>query len=333
MILDDDMLCVDRLDKRFGKTTALEQVDFRLKKGEIVGLLGANGAGKTTLLRILSGVLPMSGGSVRMAGVDLGEDPLEARRHLGYMPENTPLYEDMRVSEYLRFRARLKGLRGRRLRRRVREAIESCVLTEMRERLIGRLSQGYRRRVAFADAWLHRPDILLLDEPIANLDPNQLRHMRALIDGLRGRSTVLLSSHILPEVASLCERVLILHEGRLVADGLPGALRGTSSAARVVVEIASGTKPDPAVFASIPGLKNIRVAPLPGEASPGWWRLLCESDGGRDLRPDLFERVKASGWPLRELHVVSSELEEIFTAYTAPLSPSFEAGAAKREGA
>ncbi len=217
---------VEGLSKQYGPVTALRDVSFTVKKGEVVGFLGPNGAGKTSTLRILCGLMPATSGVAKVCGVSLARDPLGARKHIGYMPENNPLPEDMRVVEYLRLRGRLKNLSGRDLRRRVDEVMELCDLRrKMRRKLIGSLSKGYRQRVGIADAILAKPDVAILDEPTIGLDPHQVLTIRRLLPQLRGQMSIVISSHILPEIELSCDRVIIMNNGRVVAIGTPKALR------------------------------------------------------------------------------------------------------------
>src|SRR5689334_2149019 len=215
------MIEVENLTKRYAGRTAVSGISFTVNRGEIVGLLGPNGAGKSTTMRILSCFLPATSGTVRVGGRDVFHDSTEVRRRIGYMPENNPLHGEMRVREYLKFRARLKGLGRQRSRERVDVVMEQCGLTDVSKRIIGQLSKGYKQRVGLADALVHEPDLIILDEPTAGLDPNQIRSVRQLIKDLAGKHTVLLSTHILPEVEMTCNRVLILHEGRVLADDTP----------------------------------------------------------------------------------------------------------------
>ena len=227
------------LTKRYAGTTAVDSLSFEVGKGEIVGFLGPNGAGKTTTIRMLTSYLPASSGSVSIAGYDVFSDPIDARRHICYMPENVPLYDDMRVREYLRFRARLKGISGgKTVRTRVGEVMELCGLTDVRRKLIANLSKGYRQRVGLADALVHKPDLLILDEPTNGLDPNQIRQVRTLVRDLGQHHTILLSTHILSEVEMTCDRVLILDKGKLKASGKPVELASKlRTAGRVTLEV------------------------------------------------------------------------------------------------
>jgi ABC-2 type transport system ATP-binding protein len=216
---------VENLLKRFGRVVAVNDISFTVRRGEIIGFLGPNGAGKSTTMRILSGYLPATAGMVRICGHAVASAPLEAKHRIGYMPENNPLPEDLRVREYLRWRGRLKGMGGRRLRRRLEEVLESCDLARAQSRIIGKLSKGFRQRVGVADAILAEPDVIIMDEPTIGLDPHQILMIRDLIGSLRGRMSVIISSHILPEIEMTCDRVIIINNGRIVASGSPDELR------------------------------------------------------------------------------------------------------------
>ncbi|MBM4143209.1 MAG: ATP-binding cassette domain-containing protein [Lentisphaerae bacterium] len=307
------MIEATHLTKRYGRILALDNVTFRVQRGEIVGFLGPNGAGKTTTMRIISTYLPATGGTVRVCGVDVLDDPLAVRRHIGYMPENVPLYPEMRVREYLRYRGTLKGLRGRRLRARVEEAMAACDLGDVRRRVIGRLSKGYAQRVGLADALLHEPDVLIMDEPTLGLDPNQQRRVRDLIRSLARRHTVLLSSHILSEVEQTCERVLIIDKGRVVASDTPqrlvSFLRGEP---HVRMEIQG---PADAVVEKVMALPHVRNVAC--ETKGGWQHLTCRCARGADVRPALFALAAAEQWTVRELRLEQSNLEDVFAELTS----------------
>src|SRR5215212_2007481 len=237
---DGLMIQVENLTKRYAGHTAVTDVSFNVGRGEIVGLLGPNGAGKSTIMRILSCYMPATSGTVRVAGRDVFSQADEVRRRIGYMPENNPLYRDMRVREYLRFRGCLKGLKGRRCRERADVVMEQCGLTDVHRKIIGHLSKGYRQRVGLADALVHEPELIILDEPTIGLDPNQIRSVRQLIKDLGEKHTVLLSTHILPEVEMTCSHVLILHQGRILANDTPDNLQQVVGAnGQVVAEIAA----------------------------------------------------------------------------------------------
>jgi ABC-2 type transport system ATP-binding protein len=307
------MIEVKNLTKRYPGRVAVDDISFSVGQGEIVGFLGPNGAGKTTTMRILTGYLPATGGDVRIAGFDVTEQSLAVRRSVGYLPESCPLYPDMRVREYLHYRARLKGLRGKEKQNRVREVTELCGLGEVRRRIIGHLSKGYRQRVGIADALVHRPALLILDEPTIGLDPNQIREIRVMIKELARRHTILLSTHILPEVEVTCERVLILSEGKIVASDTPENLAEiVSGSIRVVAEI-KGLRSD--IVAACEALP--RVNSVSDQAQGAWVRVEVEGQLGTDLRLNLFEAVLEHGWKLRELRTVSTSLEDVFGALTA----------------
>lgn len=312
--LDDEvMIKVSNLTKRFGRETAVDDLSFEVKRGEIVGFLGPNGAGKTTTMRILSTFLPATSGTVEIAGLDVFRDSMEVRRRIGYLPENAPLYEDMRVIEYLRYRARLKGLGGAALRDRIDDVISSCDLASAASNVIGRLSKGYKKRVGLADSLVHEPDLLMLDEPTIGLDPNQLRNIRALIKSLADRHTVLLSTHMLSEVEMICERVLIINNGRVVASDRPenlvGLMRGNS---RVITEIKGDCSEIVGKLESLPGVRRVS-----SKVESGWNRITCECEKGVEVRPEIFKIASRNGWELRELTEEKWNLEDVFVSMTA----------------
>ena len=318
------MIRVVNLTKRFGRTTAVDNLSFEVNRGEVVGFLGPNGAGKTTTMRIISGFLQATGGTVTVAGIDVFRESYEVRRRIGYLPENVPIYTDMRVSEYLRYRGRLKGLRGRKLRSRVHDVMEACDLTAARRSIIGRLSKGFRRRVGLADSLVHEPDVLILDEPTIGLDPSQVRNFRCLIKEFARHHTILLSSHILQVVETLCERVLIIDKGRLVASDRPENLIGLmKGSARVVIEIRGERE---AVLAEIPRVPG--VASMTCETSGDWHRVTCACVPGTDAREALFRAVAGKGWTLREMSIEKGNLEDVFIALTGVNSNGKAAGAA-----
>ncbi len=299
------------LSRKYGDFTAVDGVSFAVHEGEIVGMLGPNGAGKTTTLRMITGFLPPSGGRVTVAGVDLVEKPREARRELGYLPENVALYPEMRVDEYLAYRARLEGMRGPAAREAIDEAVGRCLIEEVRHQIIGTLSKGYRQRVALATAILHRPGVLVLDEPTVGLDPKQIIAIRELIRELRRERTVLLSTHILPEVELLCDRVLIIDRGRIVAQGTPQELR-ERSVGKAAVRVGFEGRPEGAeeALAALPGVGAVRRLDV---AEP---RYLLERENGVDPRPEVFRLAVARGWVLVELAEERATLEDIFVRLT-----------------
>lgn len=307
------MIEVRQLIKRYAKYTAVNDVSFDVGSGEIVGLLGPNGAGKSTILRILSCFMPASSGTVRVAGHDVFEHSREVRRQIGYMPENNPLHPEMRVREYLKFRARLKGLSRTQSRDRVSVVLEQCGLTEVQKRIIGQLSKGYKQRVGLADALVHEPQLIILDEPTIGLDPNQLRSVRELIKGLAGRHTVLFSTHLLPEVEMTCSRVLILHQGQILAADTTENLRKTIfKAGPVVAEIAAPVPELLQAWADVETVMHVDVAALDGEYN----RCLLTPQDGIDLRPVVYDMAREHGWRLRELTRGRHTLEDIFVKVT-----------------
>ncbi len=301
------------LTKRYGRHAAVQEVSFRVQTGEVVGLLGPNGAGKSTILRILAGYLPASGGTVRVAGHDVFHEADAVRRLIGYMPENNPLYGDMRVGEYLWFRARIKGLGRAAARARVAAVLEQCGLTEVARRIIATLSKGYRQRVGLADALVHEPRLILLDEPTIGLDPHQLRAVRERILGLARERTIVISSHILPEIEATCGRVLIVFAGRILADDTAGNLRQRLSApGETVAELAAPLAELQAAWAGRPEVERLECTPL----EDGYVRCTLIGRPGVDLRPEVFERAVARGWKLRELSRRQQTLEEVFLRLT-----------------
>ncbi len=305
------MIEVSDLTKRYAGTTAVNGLSFTVGRGEIVGLLGRNGAGKTTTMRILSCFMPATSGSARVSGLDVFKDADEVRRRIGYMPENNPLHQDMRVREYLKFRARLKGLSRSRSRERVDRVVEQCGLGDVSKRIIGQLSKGYRQRVGLADALVHEPELIILDEPTIGLDPNQIRSVRQLIKELGNHHTVLISTHILPEVEMTCSRVLIMKGGKIVAADTPDNLQ---KGGQVVAEIAAPMKDLKEAMEDLSGVTHLSVAAAEGE----YQRCTLTLADGLDLRPEIFKLVKERGWKLRELARVRPSLEDIYIRLTRP---------------
>ena len=310
--MSEPMIEVRHLTKRYVGCTAVADVSFTVATGEVVGFLGPNGAGKTTTLRMLACYLPASQGEARVAGFDVFRHSLEVRRRIGYLPENTPLYPELRVDEYLQYRAQLKGLPGRRRRQRVGEVKELCGLTDAGRRIIGQLSKGYRQRVGLADALVHDPELVILDEPTIGLDPNQIRHVRDLIKRLAPRHTVLLSTHILAEVELTCQRVLIIDRGRIVASDTPDKLRARLQGRREVVVDLQAPPPEAAPqLAALPGVERVTA-----DAAGAWTQFRLECSGGADIRPLVFAAAVQHGWRLRELRQEKQSLEDIFAALT-----------------
>jgi ABC-2 type transport system ATP-binding protein len=308
------------LSRRFGDFTAVDGVSFTAADHEILGMLGPNGAGKTTTIRMITGFLPPTAGRVTVAGRDLFESPTEVRRHLGYLPENVALYPEMRVEEYLLYRARLEGLAGGEVRTAVGDAIERCMLEEVRHQIIGTISKGFRQRVGLATAILHRPGVLVLDEPTVGLDPKQIISIRELIRELGRERTLLLSTHILPEVELLCDRVIIIDRGRIAAEGTPDSLRRSwVGNAGLRVTLKDAPEAAPAALEQIEGVVAIRA----GAGGPGSFVLEC--DRGADPRERIFRAAVERGWVLLELALVRPSLEEVFVRLTTHELPG-EAG-------
>lgn len=306
------MIEVRNLTKRYGRTLALDNVSFDVARGEIVGFLGPNGAGKTTAMRILSTYLPATGGSATIAGLDVFTDSLAVRQQIGYLPENTPLYEDLRVTEYLTYRGRLRGLSGRRLRKRMFEMMAVCGLEDVRDQIIRRLSKGYRQRVGLADSLLHNPPLLILDEPTIGLDPNQIRQIREFIKSLGQRHTVLLSTHILSEVEMICDRVLIIRRGRIVAaDRTANLLALMKAGRRVVLEVQGEPESIVARLREVPGVESVTI-----EGAGEWSRCVCSCAGDTDVRPAVSALVARERWPMRELQAEKAHLEDVFVELT-----------------
>jgi len=309
------MIEVANLTKRYAGRAAVSDISFTVGRGEIVGLLGPNGAGKSTTMRILSCFLPATSGTARVAGFDVFEQSLEVRKRIGFMPENNPLHPEMRVREYLKFRARLKGLGLRRSRERVDVVMEQCGVTDVSRRIIGQLSKGYRQRVGLADALVHEPDLIILDEPTIGLDPNQIRSVRQLIKSLAASHTVLLSTHILPEAEMTCHRMLILYEGRILAAGTPEILqRVMNSASQIIAEIAAPETALREVWAQTAEIEQYDVSPVGGE----FFRCALTPRDGADLRGLVYSIVKDRGWALRELTRSRHSLEDIYVQVTRP---------------
>lgn len=307
------MIEVRDLTKRYPGRTAVDRISFTVGRGEVVGFLGPNGAGKSTTMRILSCFQPATSGTVRVAGFDVFHEPDQVRRRIGYMPENNPLHLDMRVGEYLRFRARLKGLGWGRSRERVRRVLEQCGLWDVRSRIIGQLSKGFRQRVGLADALVHEPDLIILDEPTIGLDPHQIRSVRALIKDLGKQHTVLLSTHILSEVEMTCSRVLIIHQGRiLAADRTDELERRMSVDTQVIAEIEATSAQLTDVFRDIPEVESFNISAAEG----AFHRVALTPRNGVDLRPLVYEVIRAHDWPLRELRRNRHSLEDIFVQLT-----------------
>jgi len=304
---------VKNLTKRYGRFTAVDDVSFRVERGEILGFLGPNGAGKTTTMRILTGYMPATEGTARVADFDVFEQPVEAKRRTGYLPETPPLYPDMSVLEYLRFVAKIKGVPSADRRQRIQSVMERTRISDMANRLCGNLSKGYKQRVGLAQALIHNPDVLILDEPTAGLDPKQIIETRQLIKDLAGDHTIVLSTHILPEVSQTCQRVVIIAKGKVVAvdtpDNLTARLQGSET---LYLQVDTNGGDVAAALAATTGV--IRVAEA--DRKNGVVGYEVESERGRDIRRDLARTVVGSGWGLLELRPTRISLEEIFLKLT-----------------
>jgi ABC-2 type transport system ATP-binding protein len=312
---DGLMIEVANLTKRYAGRTAVSNISFTVGRGEIVGLLGPNGAGKSTTMRILSCFLPATSGTVRVAGLDVFRQSEEVRRRIGYMPENNPLHPDMRVREYLKFRARLKGLGRRQSRERVDTVLAQCSLTDVSHRIIGHLSKGFRQRVGLADALVHEPELIILDEPTIGLDPNQIRAVRQLIKGLANTHTVLISTHILPEAEMTCNRMVIMYQGTILAADTPENLQQfMSSKSQVLAEIAAPMDELRSCWADVPEIETYDVSACEGN----YFRCALTPRNGLDLRPLVFSLARERGWPIRELTRNRHSLEDIYVQLTRP---------------
>lgn len=307
------MICAREVSRHFGKMLAVRGVSFRVHRGEIVGLLGPNGAGKTTTLRMLSGFLRPSSGSVFIDGVDGYDGDQDVRDRVGYLPENTPLYGDMRVREYLAFRGRLKGMPRRYLRERIDAVMVVCDLRDRARSLIRTLSKGYRQRVGLADCLLHEPPCLILDEPTIGLDPNQIRHVRTLIQSLAETHTILISTHILSEAELLCDRVMIMNKGSIIAADTPSALAGLRKGGEhIVVELAGPADEISDAVATLEGVRDVHCSQLASD----WIRLRLLGPGNGKCREQLYRLASRNAWGLRELHAEEQHLEDVFALLT-----------------
>ncbi len=307
------MIAVQDLTKQYAGRMAVNHISFHVEPGEIVGFLGPNGAGKSTTMRMLSGYMPPSSGYAAVNGHDVFRESLKVRQSVGYMPEMAPLYLEMRVKEYLKFRAELKGLRSRDMRRRVGEVMEQCSVTDVRRRLIGNLSKGYRQRVALADALLNQPPLLILDEPTNGLDPVQIRQVRELLRGLRPAHTILLSTHILQEVEQTCDRVIMIHRGRILANDTPVNLtRKLRALTQVFVEI-SGKGDVAAQLETLLGVRKVNEELREGD----WVRYALRVEPGNDVREEIMKLADSQTWKVRELHRQLPSLEDVFVELAA----------------
>jgi ABC-2 type transport system ATP-binding protein len=317
------MITVNGLTKKYAHTVAVDQISFEVQKGQIVGFLGPNGAGKTTTMRMLTCFLTPTGGTAKVAGYDILEQPMEVKKRIGYLPESPPVYPEMRIAEYLSFVGQLKGLSGSDLRARVDYACERCAIADVRDKIIGKLSKGYRQRVGLAQAIIHNPDVLILDEPTAGLDPKQINETRDLIKSLAGDHTIILSTHILPEVSQTCEQVIIINKGKIVAtDSVSNLQQRARSGESVVVEVAgrNGSLDPAAVQRKLEQISGVsRVIPK----ADGQNRTIFEVEATKDrgVRGAVARAVVEAGWDLNELRPSALSLEEIFLQLTGSEAP------------
>ena len=308
------MIEVQHVSKRYGPVAAVNDVSFRVEAGQILGFLGPNGAGKTTTMRILTGYMPPTEGKALIAGYDVFDSPVEAKRRTGYLPESPPLYPDMTVREYLNFVAKIKAVASGERRQRIDYAMGRTNIADMANRHCGNLSKGYRQRVGLAQAILHNPDVLILDEPTAGLDPKQIIETRELIKELAGDHTIILSTHILPEVAQTCEQVVIINKGRVVAEDTPANLTGRLHGSETIqLQVDTGSTAPTSIMSAVPGVVQIRVSAV----TPNNDRSIeIQAAEGADIRREIANTVVSNGWGLLEMRPIRLSLEEIFLQLT-----------------
>jgi ABC-2 type transport system ATP-binding protein len=312
------VIAVSRLTKIYGQVLAVDGISFDVAKGQIVGFLGPNGAGKSTTLRMLTCYLPPTSGGATINGFDIFHQSQEVRANLGYLPENVPLYTEMRVEEYLDFRGRLRKMDRPSRRARIDYVVERCWLSNVRKRIIGHLSKGYRQRVGLADSLLHNPAVLILDEPTVGLDPTQIRETRKLIKDLGGQHTMLLSTHILPEVEAVCDRAIIIAGGRIVAQGSPDELRASRRlTARVLVECRGPAEQVKNALARVSGVNRVELLDVDGHAGDKYITAAVRPKEAYDVREEIARTIIQNGWPLREIRLEHATLEEFFVEVTA----------------
>lgn len=308
------MIQVENLTKSYGRHVAVNSISFQVKKGDVVGFLGPNGAGKTSTIRVLTGYHPPTSGAASIAGFDIFRQSIEARRQIGYMPENVPLYREMRVREFLKHRGTLKGLRGKELQTRLNIVLEECGLGEVRRKMIKTLSKGFRQRVGLADALIHNPPLLILDEPTNGLDPNQIRSIRNLIKNLAADRTILLSSHILSEVEMICKKVIILEGGNIKANDTPAHLvENMRAAGNISLEIQA---PRAELIAAVEALPHIKKVSVNESSEDDWHDLTILVDSNTETRPRLSKLASEKNWALRTLHRHVGTLEDVFVELT-----------------
>lgn len=308
------MIEVSGLTKRYGNSRGINDISFFIKEGEIVGFLGPNGAGKTTTMNIITGYISATSGTAKIAGIDVLENPAEAKRHIGYLPEQPPLYLDMTVDEYLGFCYEVKGVRAKSRKKHLEEICGLVDIGDVRGRVIRNLSKGYRQRVGLAQSLVGDPDVLVLDEPTVGLDPRQIIDIRNLIKELGKSRTIILSTHILPEVSAVCERVLVISNGSIVADDKPGSLSNAlTSEQRLLVRVAG---PADGVLSLLRSRDGVRKADSVGELETGSCDFLVEAEPNIDIRKPMFSALAAAGWPILMLKPQNASLEDIFIKLT-----------------
>jgi ABC-2 type transport system ATP-binding protein len=307
------LITVENLTKRYATKTAIEAVSFQVEKGEILGFLGPNGAGKTTTMRIITGYMPASDGTVKVDGYDVFDNPIDVRRRIGYLPENPPLYLEMTVTGYLRFVAKIKGVPKNKIDEEVARVMERVSITDVKDRIIAKLSKGYKQRVGIAQALLNDPPVLILDEPTIGLDPKQIHEVRQLVKDLAGEHTVVLSTHILPEVEQTCHRVIIIDRGKIIAVDTPQNLRlQLQGGERVSVEVQG---PGPEILSTLKAMAGVVDVQKVAE-NDGRHRYLVEGELRKDIRSDLARTIVQKGWGLYELQSTTMSLEDIFLKLT-----------------
>lgn len=310
-------ITVNNLTKFYGNEKAVDNISFTVDTGEILGFLGPNGAGKTTTMKIITCYLPTTSGTVEVDGLSIVDHSMEVRHKIGYLPELNPLYLDMNVLEYLEYCARLHGIQKQTLRGRLREMIEVCGLADVRHKDIGELSKGYKQRVGLAQAMIHDPEVLILDEPTSGLDPNQIVEIRNLIRRLGRAKTVILSTHILPEVQATCDRVIIINDGSIVANGTPGELQDSFQGSETYSVEVKATVNDPMkdIFPKLQSLPNVESVSYEGNAGPQY-KFSVHSGKGMDVREQIFQKAVTEQWILLELAKQSASLEDVFRKLT-----------------
>jgi len=308
------MIEIKNLTKDYGKVKAIEDVSFTVEKGEIVGFLGPNGAGKSTTMNIITGFISSTSGTVRVAGHDILENPVEIKKHIGYLPEQPPLYQDMTVSEFLDFCASLKKVAPREWKSQKKDIMELVKVTHVSHRLIKNLSKGYKQRVGLAQALVGSPEVLILDEPTVGLDPKQIIEIRRLIKALGKNHTIILSTHILPEVSAICDRVIIINKGRIVAIDTPENLsRKLSDFSRFTITVAGPQKKVREILQGVEGVKDVEVSSTFNEDEASY---IVEADKDIDVRKPIFNKLAAAGYPILELRSMNLSLEEVFLQLT-----------------